>query len=278
MSMSKKKFIKRGLLLIIFCVAFLLKTKAQDDSLFNFLQKIEYPISSFAVDNLGELYIINTDNQLKKYNERGDSVGVFNQVTKYGRLTYVEAQNPWKVILFYQNFSTIVLLDKYLNVLGNINLRNKNIFRVKAVTTSYDNNIWLFDEQDNKLKKIDDSGNLLSESVDFRLLFDSVPTPQKILDRDGFVYLYDSQKGIYVFDYYGSFKSKLTFLNWTNFSVIGKTIYGFDKENLYKYTAPLPDINKYKLPAALQNNNFIQLSNHKIYILKDQQLQIYSLQ
>ena len=276
--MSKKNFIKRGLLLSIFCVAFLLKTKAQDDSLFNFLQKIEYPISSFAVDNLGELYIINTDNQLKKYNERGDSVGVFNQVTKYGRLTYVEAQNPWKVILFYQNFSTIVLLDKYLNVLGNINLRNKNIFRVKAVTTSYDNNIWLFDEQDNKLKKIDDSGNLLSESVDFRLLFDSVPTPQKILDRDGFVYLYDSQKGIYVFDYYGSFKSKLTFLNWTNFSVIGKTIYGFDKENLYKYTAPLPDINKYKLPAALQNNNFIQLSNHKIYILKDQQLQIYSLQ
>lgn len=278
MSMSGNNFIKHGLLLITFSVAFLLKTKAQNDSLFNFLQKIEYPISSFAVDNLGELYIINTDNQLKKYNEKGDSVGVFNQVTRYGKLTYVEAQNPWKVILFYQNFSTIVLLDKYLNVLGNINLRNKNIFRVKAVTTSYDNNIWLFDEQDNKLKKIDDAGNLLSESVDFRLLFDSVPTPQKILDRDGFVYLYDSQKGIYVFDYYGSFKTKLSFFNWTNFSVIGKTIYGFDKENLYKYTAPLPDINKYKLPVALQNNNFIQLSNHKIYILKDQQLQIYSLQ
>jgi hypothetical protein len=278
MVMSKNNFIKHGFLLIIFCVAVLLKTEAQDDSLFNFLQKIEYPISSFAVDNLGELYTINTDNQLKKYNERGDSVGVFNQVTKYGRLTYVEAQNPWKVILFYQNFSTIVLLDKYLNVLGNINLRNKNIFRVKAVTTSYDNNLWLFDEQDNKLKKIDDAGNLLSESVDFRLLFDSVPTPQKILDRDGFVYLYDSQKGIYVFDYYGSFKSKLTFLNWTNFSIIGKTIYGFDKKNLYKYTAPLPDINKYKLPEALQDNNSIQLSNHKIYILKDQQLQIYSLQ
>jgi hypothetical protein len=152
MSMSKNNFIKQALLLIIFCVAFLLKTEAQDDSLFNFLQKIEYPISSFAVDNLGELYTINTDNQLKKYDERGDSVGVFNQVTKYGKLTYVEAQNPWKVILFYQNFSTIVLLDKYLNVLGNINLRNKNIFRVKAVTTSYDNNIWLFDEHDNKFK------------------------------------------------------------------------------------------------------------------------------
>lgn len=262
----------------IFCFAFLPNAKAQNDSLFSFLQKIEYPISSFTVGNLGELYIINTSNQLKKYDEKGDSVGVFNQVTKYGKLTYVEAQNPWKVILFYQNFSTIVLLDKYLNVLNSINLRTKNIFRVNAVTTSYDSNIWLFDEQDNKLKKIDDAGNLLSESVDFRLLFDSVPTPQKIIDRDGFVYLYDPQKGIYLFDYYGSFKSKLTFLHWNDFSVIGNTIYGFDDENLYKYAPPLPEVITYKLPLALQNSHSIKLSNHKIYFFKDQELGIYSLQ
>ncbi|MEO6813153.1 MAG: hypothetical protein ABI172_04440 [Ginsengibacter sp.] len=274
----KSSTLKYLSLLIAFCVVFFSNTNAQDDSLFRFLKKIEYPISSFAVDNLGELYLINTDNQLKKYDAKGDSIGVFNQVTKYGKLTYVEAQNPWKAILFYQNFSTIVLLDKYLNVLGNINLRSKNIFRVRAVTTSYDNNIWLFDEQDNKLKKIDDSGNLLSESVDFRLIFDSVPSPQKIIDYDGFIYLYDPLKGLYLFDYYGSFKIKLTFLNWTYFSVIGKSVYGFDEQNLYKYTPPLPDVVKYKLPVGMQNSNSIKLSNYKIYILKDQQLQIYSLQ
>jgi hypothetical protein len=275
MKISVKKLWLLFFALVIF---YLPEVKAQDDSLFRFLKKIEYPVASFTVDNLGELYLINTDNQLKKINEKGDSVGVFNQVTKYGRLSYVEAQNPWKALLFYQNFSTIVLLDKYLNVLGSINLRDRNIFRVKAVTTSYDNNIWLFDEQDNKLKKIDDNGKLLSETVDFRLLFDSVPTPQKIVDRDGVVYLYDPQKGIYLFDYYGSFKSKLSFLHWTDFAVIGKNIYGFDKENLYKYTSPFPDINKYKLPVALQNNNSIKLSNHKIYVLKDGKMQVYLLQ
>ncbi|MDQ6763376.1 MAG: hypothetical protein M3015_12220 [Bacteroidota bacterium] len=251
---------------------------AQDDSLFRFLKKIEYPISSFTVDNLGELYLINIDNQLKKYNEKGDSIGVFNQVTKYGRLTYVEAQNPWKAILFYQNYSTIVLLDKYLNVLTNINLRKQNIFKVRAVTSSYDNNIWLYDEQENKLKKIDDTGNMLFESVDFRLLFDSVPTPKKIIDADGFVYLYDPDKGLYIFDYYGSFKSKLTFTGWTDVMVIDKSIYGFDEKNLYQYKPPLPDIKKYLLPQALQQNTSLKVSNHRIYILKDQQLEIYSMQ
>jgi hypothetical protein len=170
------------------------------------------------------------------------------------------------------------LLDKYLNVVTAINLRKQNIFRVRAVTSSYDSNIWLFDEQDNKLKKIDDNGNLLSETVDFRLLFDSVPDPVKIIDRDGFVYLYDPEKGIYIFDYYGSFKTKLTFLNWTDMEVSGKNIYGFDKQNIYKYTPPLPDVVAYKLPPQLQDNTAIKISSHRIYVLKNEQLYVYSFQ
>jgi hypothetical protein len=253
------------------------KADAQTDSLLNVLPSINYPISSFAVGNLGELYIISTDNQLKKLDETGDSVGVFNQVTKYGKLSYVVAQNPWKTLLFYKNFSIIVILDKYLNITGSINLRNKNILRSEAITNSYDNNIWVYDEQENKLKKIDDSGNVLSETTDFRNLFDVVPTPKRIIDYDGFVYLYDPEFGLYIFDYYGSFKKKLPFPGWSDFAVIGKSIYGFDAEKIYKYTSPLPQADEYPLPVNLRNNTSIKVSNHKLYILKDQKLGIYSL-
>ena len=276
MNNSLKKYLRIFIVLSISFTAF--TALAQDDSLYRFLKQMEYPISSFTVDNLGELYVINSDNQLKKYDEKGNSIGVFNQVTKYGKLSYVEAQNPWKAILFYKSFSTIVLLDKYLNVISSINLRKQDIYQVNAVTTSYDNNIWLYDEQDNKLKKIDDGGNNIFETQDFRLLFDSVPSPQKIIDSDGFVYLYDPEKGLYIFDYYGSFKNKLPFLHWTDITVIDKQIYGFDKDNLYRYSPPYPDAKKYTLSPALQDNNSIKVSNHKIYVLKNQQLKIYSLQ
>ena len=251
---------------------------AQTDTVFKFQKKLEYPIVSFSVNNLGELYIINTNNQLKKLNERGDSVGVFNKVTKFGKLSYVDAQNPWKTILFYENFSTIVLLDKYLNVLTNINLRRQNIFGVKTVASAYDNNIWLFDEQENKLKKIDDAGKVLMETVDFRLLFDSVPTPVQIVDRDGFVYLYDPKKGVYVFDYYGSFKNKIPFLNWKSIAVIEKKLYGFDDAYLYSYSLGSLDLKKYPLPAAFKNYSSLKVGINKIYFLKDSNLQVYSLQ
>jgi len=259
---------------LIYCTA----ARAQDDSLFRFLKKMDYPISSFTVDNLGELYIITTDNQLKKYNENGDSVGVFNQVTTYGNLSYVVAQNPWNVILFYKSYATIVLLDKYLNIVNSINLRDQKVYQVAAVTTSYDNNIWLYDEQENQLKKMDYSGNSLFESVDFRMLFDSAPSPQKIIDNNGFVYLYDPEKGLYIFDYYGSFKSKLPFLHWTDLAIIDKQIYGFDKQHLYRSLMPVPDTRAYDLPPELQGNTSIKVNNHKIYVLKDQKLSIYSIQ
>ena len=189
----------------------------------------------------------------------------------------MEAQNPWKTILYYKNFSTIVLLDKYLNVLTSINLRKQNIFHVKAVTASYDNNIWLFDEQDSKLKKIDDAGKILSETVDLRLLFDSVPSPEQIIDKSGFVYLYDPAKGMYVFDYYGAFKNKLTFLHWKDFTVIGKNIYGYDDRNFYSYSINSLDLKQYALPLVFKNYTSLKVGGNKLYLLKNNYLEIYSL-
>jgi hypothetical protein len=275
MKFAVKVYYRIILLALIFLP--LQEIRAQSDSLFSFVRTYESGVSSFAIDNLGELYVINRGNQLKKYDSQGDSVAVFNQVTQFGNLSYVQAQNPWKTILFYQDFGTIVLLDKYLNIVTSINLPKLNIFQVEAVTTSYDNNIWLFDGQEEKLKKIDDNGNTLFESVDFRQLFDSVPSPRKLIDRDGYVYLYDPDKGVYIFDYYGNFKTRLPFLHWTDIAVTGKKIYGFDKTHFFLYNPPVPDATQYDLPRELEGNHSVKVNNSMMYVLKNGELKIYRI-
>lgn len=272
---------KRAIRLVFFLVIYFagqLPALAQNDSLFRLLKKIKYPVTSFAVDNLGELYLINLDNQLKKFSENGDSIGVFNQVTKYGKLTNVQAQNPWKALLFYKDFATIVMLDKYLNVTGSINLRRKNIFKVNALTTSYDNNIWLYDEQDNKIKKIDDAGNILMESTDFRRIFDEAISPKKLVDDNGLLYLYDPEKGLYVFDYYGSFKRKIVELHWNDFAILDKKIYGFDSTHFFEYQPLTNDVISTQFPEIIMGSREIKIANHRIYTLKGQQLTIFSMQ
>ena len=108
-----------------------------------------------------------------------------------------------------------------------INFRNQNIFKVKTLANSYDNNIWIFDEQNVSLKKINDEGNVLSETLDLRQLFDTVPSPTQIIDKSNFVYLYDESRGFYIFDYYGSFKNNLPFLNWQHIAVYKNKLMGF---------------------------------------------------
>lgn len=247
----------------------------QNDSLYRFMKKLDYPVVYFTTGPSGELFTINADNQLKKYNSDGDSVGVFNDVKKYGKLTYVVAQNPWKTILYYENFETILLLDKYLKVLGNINLRDRNIFGVRAVATSYDNNVWIFDPAEMKIKKLDDNGNPLMASVDLRQVFGNPPQPEQIIDQDGLLYLYDPSKGVYIFDYYGSFKTLLPFKNWKRIFVVGKTIYGFDDSFIYTGTPPLPVAEKRPLPSFLTDAVQISISPQMIWVLKNNALSAY---
>ncbi len=250
---------------------------AQQDSSFRFEKEYTGAYNYFTVDNLGNTYLVNNSNQLKKITANGDSVGVFNDVKKYGKLFLVDVTNPLKLLLYYQNFATVVVLDRFLNVRNVINLRKQYIFNVKTIASSYDNNIWVFDEGDARLKKIDDNGGLLSETVDFRMLFDSIPAPVQIIDQDGFVNLYDPAKGFYIFDIYGSFKNRIDFTGWQNVTVINKNFYGFSDSLLFQYQPGSLQLKQYPLPEPFKEMLQVKAANGKVYLLKKTGLQVYNV-
>jgi len=263
-----------SILFLFCCVVPALKLKAQKDSVFILNKILPGDFSYFTVDNLENIYLVNNNsNQLKKLNNNGDSAGVFNNVRKYGKLYSIDATNPLKILLYYKNFSTIVVLDRFLNVRNTINLGKKNIFKVKAIASSYDNNIWLFDEGDTKLKKIDDNGEVLLETVEFRTIFDTVPSPVQITDQDGLLYLYDPNRGFYSFDYYGALKNNIPFLHWTNTEIIGKKMYGFGDTLLYQYQPNSLKLTEYPIPEFFKNALQIKVANNKVYLLQKNGIQ-----
>jgi hypothetical protein len=273
------KKLKTILSFLCFCasVANPFATQAQSDSSFQFLKTIKGSFTYLNVDNLDNIFLITKNNQLKKLNANGDSVAVFNDVKKYGNPDYVDVTNPLKSLLYYKNYSTVVVLDRLLTIRNNINLRKQNIFYVNTITLSYDNYMWLFDEEDFRLKKIDEEGKLLQSSTDWRMLFDTVPAPVKIIDRDNFVYLYDPAKGFYIFDYYGGFKNRLAFLNWTNVEVNGTTVYGFEETKLYSYQLKSLQLKEYKLPAFFGKYISIKAMNGLVYLLNEKGVDIYQI-
>ncbi len=258
----------RKTLNILFVLLLPFTAPGQEDSSFRLVKIMKGDIVDFTVDNLDNIYVLNSRNQVKKFNINGDSVAVYNDVRKFGQASLIDVSNPLKVLLYYKDFATVVMLDRFLNAVNVVDLRKQGVLQAKAIGQSYDNKIWVYDELEAKLKKIDESGKLLLETPDFRLLLGQSVTPVKIFDENRYVYLYDSVKGAYVFDYFGALKNGILIQNWQNFKVAGKYIYGSKSDTLYRYEISTFQVDDWPMPEPIRRSKSFNFSSSRIYALK----------
>jgi hypothetical protein len=270
--MGKIRFI-----LLLLSLLQIIATNASDTTLqYKLIHKIQGSYTDFAIDNLGNIFLINNNNQIKKLNQQYDSIGVFNDTKRFGKIFSIDVSNPLKLLVYYKDFNTIITLDRFLNTRNSIDLRKQNILQARAVATSYDNNIWVFDEIDATLKKIDDNGKIILQTADFRLLFEDFSNPDKVIDTDGMLYLYASKTGWYIFDYYGALKNRYKFTNWKDVQVINKILMGRDNENIYLSEPKKLMLTSNKININLKNCIKTIFYNKQVYILTQESLEVYA--
>ncbi len=259
---------KKELNILVICILLSVSGMAQTDTTFRLIKTMKGDIVDFTVDNLDNVYVLTSRNQIKKFNANGDSVAIYNDIKKFGQATLVDVSNPLKILLYYKDFATVVMLDRFLNAVNSIDLRKQNIFQAKAIGQSYDNKIWVYDEIENKLKKVDEDGKVLQETPDFRLLLGTAPSPIKIFDENRYVYVYDSVFGVYVFDYYGALKNNIMIDHWQNFKVAGKYMFGSRSDSLFRYSLSTFQADKWKMPEAIFKSRAFNFSSTRLYALR----------
>ncbi len=247
----------------------ILKTKFQ--------RLIKGDFSFLNVDLFDNIYVITNKLSLQKRNSNGDSLYEYNSVTKLGLPLIVDVFNPLKLLVFYKTYASVAVLDKQLSFVKAINFRNKNIISFKAIASSLDNNIWLFDQQDFKLKEFDDELNLLQESTDMRMILDWPPIPSQILQANNQLYLYDENKGFFIFDNYASYKNNLPFKHWKNVGVNNNVLYGFYNNSVYTYQFNTLELKRFKLPDFIRDYKMAKITDGKLYLLKKEGVEIYSI-
>jgi hypothetical protein len=243
-------------------------SRAQADTSFRLIKILHGDFTELSVDNLDNIYVLNSHNQVKKYNASGDSVAVYNDVRKFGQASLIDVSNPLKVLLYYRDFATVAMLDRFLNAVNVVDLRKQKILEAHAIGQSYDNNIWVYDEMENKLKKIDENGKLVQETADFRLMLGQAISPAKIFDENKYVYLYDSLKGVYVFDYFGALKNGILIQHWQNLKVAGNYIFGSKADTLYRYDIRSFRVDEWKKPSEIIHADAFNFSSARLYALK----------
>ncbi len=230
--------------------------------------------TDFNVDAIGNLYIVTINNQLKKIKDNGDSVAVYNLSKRYGKLNVIDASYPLKLMLYFKDFSTIITTDRLLQVTNTIDLRKFNIYQVQALASSYDGQFWFYDEQEAKLKKINNQGKVTQQTVDLRQVLKELPTPQKIIENDNLLYVYDKQLGVFVFDYYGALKNTIPLINYNNVFIYNQVIYAVQQGKMTKYNIKTKFLEQITLPKMPTVSKVIVAAGN-IYFLHKAGILVY---
>jgi hypothetical protein len=223
----------------IFIIPFLIFISAQGNTIQEkqtIIAQINKPCNSITTDQLGNLYLIN-DYKITMYDHSGDSLREFNS-RKYGNITSVDASNPYKILVFFQDYNLIVYLDNYLSQNGDeVELQELGYDQIGFACQSRIKGIWIFDPIIQKIIKLDENHNRLKESINLAQWFGNNIQPNYMIEYNNQLFLNDKKLGVFIFDHFGTFLKRIrlenaTFLQVMNDKINFNTVNQFCQYNL----------------------------------------------
>ncbi|WP_188051336.1 hypothetical protein [Flavobacterium sp. GP15] len=99
-------------------------------------------------DNLGFYYFIKNN----VFHKRNNQNNLEYKNISLGKITKIDIQNPFKIIVFYENFNTIILLDNQLNEIQSINFSEDNTpIIATAVGLASQNQFWIYNTMNQQI-------------------------------------------------------------------------------------------------------------------------------
>lgn len=226
-------------------------------------------------DRLGNLYVLSQTNQLYKYDINGKLLSTLNYAY-IGNITHIDASNPFELYLFYRELNAVIFLDNNLAYRGRMNLSDAGIIQAGSVARNYANGLWIFDQGDLQLKKLERDGKVNQVSGNVLQYADTKNiAPNFIFDNGSKVFVNDSTLGIMVFDVFANYQKTIPIKGLKEFKILGDELYYVKSKNLMAYHLKTL---QYK-SIALPDSNFkgVCIEKEHLYLQKVDSVTIYQL-
>ncbi len=263
------RFLKPVRFVILFLFLFLFNNAFANDSIV-IGQASKYVIT----DKLGQVYIVNTADELIKYNAQGQQQFIYFDRT-LGEISYIDATNPFQVLVFFEGFQAIVWLDRTLNPISMMRLSDFGFFQLNTIAVASDNRLWIYDNTTFQIKKIDNQGEVIVESMELNNLTTNL-NPNFIIEKNNRIYLNNPETGIFVFDIFGQYIETIPISNLTTFQIMDGQLWYQNKTEFNSYhfktlqtkTIDLPFRIEAKQTVFKQKNNWFWVKGEEVVIMK----------
>lgn len=251
---------------------------AQNPDSLRFQRAIPALADFVTSDNFSNTYLISPENAIVKFDSTGRQVAVFTN-NRLGQATFVDPSNPLKILVWYPDFQTVVLLDRTLTEMGRLNFSGAALYSVRCVAMAFDGNIWAFDDAVSKTVKLSLDGAVLLESPPLNVYFPKRFSATRIRDSGRLVYLSDPVGGLCTLDQYANLENVYNAFSMNDFETDGDWLFYLEKERLCLQNMahflllhlPLP-------PLATEKGAKVWLGKHCLFLQHGASLERYSLE
>lgn len=174
---------------------------AQEKKPITFIQKEH---RNFTTDRLGNIYLINPY-RITMYDKNGDSLREFNS-RKFGEITYVDATDPYQLLVFFKDYNLILFLDNFLSENGDIiDLQTLGFDQVTFACQSRERGLWIFDLVRQRIIKLNEDYQQTHESINLAQWFGQSSEIKMMLEYNNQLYAQNTEGKILIFDHFATF-------------------------------------------------------------------------
>ncbi|PHI20559.1 hypothetical protein CEQ90_07350 [Lewinellaceae bacterium SD302] len=245
---------------------------AAQDTLFNINGVVD-----FRVDPIGQLFYLREDGSLARRDVAADSTYTFND-NLLGPISSIDVSNPFGPILYFEDYFRLLLLDRTLNEVSSLDLQSSSVLQAAGIfARNFNDQVWIFDEGDFRLKLLAPGGKVVKQSDDLRRRMGLNRSPKALFAAGNLLYVHYPERGIAVFSNYGRFlRWELEDLKVETLQFDGRTLFWRDGPFAYQWSFSGP-ARSIKLPLMLADTEgtiwplrggWLYLSNSQLFYLK----------
>ncbi|OBX23890.1 MULTISPECIES: hypothetical protein [Bizionia] len=253
---------------LTFLIGLLSLSVFAQDSISTF-SKSKFPIdveTIIGVDNFGTKYYETNNVFYKKTAEK--TINYSN--VQLGRLTSVDVFNPLKLIAFYKDFNTVIILDNRLAEILRIDFNTVQPYKnASFVSLGNDNTIWIFNQDNQQLEVYDYKAKSVRATT-----IPVVSNALSFTSNYNYAWLL-TENYIYKYSYFGSLIFKIKNTGYTKLTERNDDIILQKGNNLFFLNDKTQEI----IPIALPNlliNQFL-VTGETVYIYDSKILHEFQL-
>jgi hypothetical protein len=256
----------RGILFLSIIIFFCFTTS------FSLLNSYETKANLVSADNFGSFYSASS-NAVLKFSSEGKFICRYEEF-RYGKIGTLDVSNPLKILVFFPDFMTVVILDKFLSPLTTYKFFEFGYQNISVVSSSTDGRIWFYDNEDFKLKKISETGKIFLESQQLNVLLEKAPSPTFMVESDNKIYMNDTTLGVLVFDIFGSYSKTIPLKGAKKFQVWQDQIIFFENNHETSYNSVTLESKSIALPDTA-GISLAVLAKNRLGILRSDKIDFY---